>query len=125
MSTAQAESVEPIFVLDEIRLKPGMLDPFLEAMESRYRPGAEARGQMLIHTWVTPPTTAEGVTLEVLLVWRLEGVPGFWRMRSQNSTDEIAAWWSDCEALIESRTRRIAASPSALSGFEALGRLNA
>ena len=125
MSNAQADRVEPIFVLDEFQLKPGMLEPFLEAMESRYRPDAEARGQTLVHTWVTPPTTTDGVKHVVLLVWRLEGVPGFWRMRSQNSTDEIAAWWSDCEALIESRTRRIAASPSALPCFEALGRLNA
>jgi hypothetical protein len=125
MSAAQAEPFDPIFVLDEFRLKTGMLEPFLEAMESRYRPDAEARGQTLIHTWVTPPTTTEGVALEVLLVWRLEGVPGFWRMRSQNSTDEVAAWWSDCEAWIESRTRRFAASPGAMSGFESLGRRSA
>jgi len=125
MSAAQAEGADPVFVLDELRLKPGMLTPFLEAMESRYRPEAEARGQTLIHTWVTPPISTEGIAISVLLVWQLEGVPGFWRMRSQNSTAEVAAWWSDCEMFIESRTRRFAASPGALPGFEALGRLNA
>ena len=125
MSGSGTEADDSIFVLDELQLKPGTLDVFLEAMESRYRPQAEARGQELIHLWVTPPTTTDGISLSVLLVWRLEGVPGFWRMRSQNSTPEIAAWWSDCEALIESRTRRFAASPGSVPGFEALGRLNA
>ena len=125
MSIAQDRSDDSIFVLDELQLKPGMLDAFLEAMESRYRPAAEARGQELIHVWVTPPTTTDGVSLSVLLVWRLEGVPGFWQMRSQNSTEEIAAWWSDCDTYIDSRTRRFAASPTSVPGFEALGRLNA
>jgi len=125
MSDVPVPSEDPIFVLDEVQLKPGKLDAFLDAMESRYRPAAEARGQCLIHTWITPPTLTEGIALSVLLVWRLEGVPGFWQMRSQNSTEEVASWWSDCEEFITSRTRRFAAGPNSVPGFEALGRLNA
>jgi hypothetical protein len=116
---------ESIYVLDELQLKPGQLAAFLEAMETHYRPGAEARGQQLIHTWVTPPTHTPGITQNVLLVWRLSGVEGFWTMRSQNASPEVAEWWAESVDYIESRTRRFAAAPSAIPGFEALGRLNA
>jgi len=125
MSAGGSDGSEPIIVLDELHLKPGMLETFLAALESSYRPGAEARGQKLRHTWITPPTETAGVGLSVLLVWELAGVPGFWQMRSQNATPEVSAFWSDCEALIESRTRRFAVGANALEEFEGLGRLNA
>jgi hypothetical protein len=123
MSDAVA-GTDPIYVLDDIHLKPGMLDAFLASMRAHYLPGAEARGQVLVHTWVTPPTTTKGIPIGVVLVWRLEGVSGFWRMRSQNSTPEVVQWWSDCETFIDSRSRRFAATPGSLPAFEALGRLN-
>lgn len=125
MGADGSEGDAPIIVLDELQLKPGMLEAFLEALESRYRPGAEARGQRLLHSWVTPPSETAGVGLSVLLVWELAGVPGFWQMRSQNATPEVQAWWADCEAFIESRTRRFAVGADALAEFESLGRLNA
>ena len=113
-----------IFVVDELHLKAGCLDSFLVALEERYRPGAEARGQHLVQTLVTPPTTTEGIAQSVLLLWRLEGIAGFWQVRSQNATPEVAAWWADCDEFIESRTRRYAAAPEALPSFDALGRVN-
>ena len=125
MGANGSEGDAPIIVLDELHLKPGRLEAFLEAFESRYRPGAEARGQKLLHTWVTPPTQTSGVGPSVLLVWELAGVPGFWQMRSQNATPEVLTWWADCEAFIESRTRRFAVGADVLAEFEALGRLNA
>ena len=123
MSEAVVEA-DPIYVLDELHLKPGMLDAFLASMRANYLPGAEARGQVLVHTWVTPPTSTDGIPMSVLLVWRLEGVAGFWRMRSQNATPDVVQWWKDCEAFVDSRSRRFAASPSSIPAFEALGRLN-
>ena len=116
---------DAIFVVDELHLKSGCLDAFLAALHERYVPGAAARGQRLVQTIVTPPTATEGLAQSVLLIWRLEDVAGFWEMRSQNATPEVAAWWADCDAFIESRTRRYAAAPEAIPGFDALGRLNA
>jgi len=115
---------DAIFVVDELHLKTGCLDVFLGALHERYVPGAAARGQRLVQTLVTPPTATEGLAQSVMLIWRLEGVAGFWEMRSQNATPDIAAWWADCEAFIESRTRRYAAAPEAIPGFDALGRLS-
>ncbi len=116
---------DPITIIDELELRPGMLRPFLEALHADYLPGAEARGLTLLHTWVTPPVElAEGGT-RVLLVWQVDGVPGFWRMRSGSAGPEVAAWWQACERFVVSRTRRTAVEAEALPRFEAAGRLHA
>ena len=122
---SDAPSTEPITILDELELRPGRLDDFLRAMDSRYRPGAEARGLRLIHTWVTPPVEVDGVPTTVVLVWQIDGVAGFWGMRSQNGSPEVAAWWRDCEQFVVSRTRRYAVEAAAMPGFAAAARLHA
>ena len=123
--TSGAPGTDAVFIIDELRLKEGSLTPFLTALHERYCPSAAARGQHLVQTLVTPPTMTEGIAQSVLLLWRLEGIAGFWQARSQNATPEVAAWWADCEDFIESRTRRYAAAPESLPGFDALGKLNA
>ena len=124
-ASGSADEREAIYVLDELALRPGRLGDFLAAMERDYRPAAEARGQRLVHTWVTPPTRVEGPETTLLLVWRLEGIPGFWGMRSRNAEPEVQRWWQDCEAFVVRRTRRFVASPEAVDGFDAAGRANA
>jgi hypothetical protein len=114
-----------ITLLDELDLRPGMLEEFLHAFDAQYRPGAEARGLRLLHTWVTPPVELAGITTRVVLVWQIDGLEGFWAMRSQNSSPEVEAWWRDCERFIVSRTRRYAVEADALASFVAAGRLHA
>ena len=122
-------AVVPVYIIDELRLKPGCLEAFLAAMRDRYLPGATGRGQRLLHTLVTPPTsTGAGsglVPQSVILIWHLGGVAGFWGVRSQNATAEVAEWWVECEAFMESRTRRVAAESDSIAGLDALGRINA
>lgn len=119
------EGVDPVYLIDELELREGARDGFLEALERDYRPGAEARGQHLVHTWITPPVDSEGVPIRVMLVWRLDGIQGFWTMRSQNAAEDIAAFWRDAERFVVSRTRRYAASPESVARFEAIGRMHA
>lgn len=111
-----------IYLIDEVELRPGMTDAFLEAFRARYLPGARERGMELIHTWVTPPESPPETGQTVLLIWALAGIPGFWRMRSQNAAPEIAAWWRECEQYCVRRTRRFAVTPEAREGFAAAGR---
>ena len=118
-------ALDPIYVLDELELYPGKLDAFRTALSREYLPGAEQRGMTLLHTWVTPPVEMDEIPVRVILVWRLEGVPGFWTMRSQNATPEIAAWWERCQDFVESRTRRFAAEAEALPGLASDARLHA
>ena len=68
---------DPIYVLDEIDLRPGMLEPFLETLEADYAPGAAARGMRRLHTWVTPPFELAAGGTQVLIVWQVDGVEGF------------------------------------------------
>jgi len=117
------EGSEPIYVLDEIDLRPGMLDSFLETLEADYAPGAAERGMRRLHTWVTPPFELAAGGTQVLIVWELDDVQSFWGTRS--SSADAATWWNECERLIQSRTRRYAAESSALAAFAAAGRQNA
>lgn len=116
---------DPITIIDELELRPGMLQPFLEAMHADYRPGAEERGLTLLHTWVTPPVELEEGGTHVLLVWQVDGVPGFWRMRSRSASPEVAEWWKRCERFAVSRSRRFAVEAEALPRLAAAARLHA
>jgi hypothetical protein len=116
----------PIFVIDDLRLRAGQLDPFLEALETRYRPGAEARGQRLLHVLVNPPTRALDMPYSVVLLWEIDGIAGFWGVRSQNAAEDVVAFWRDCDAQwVESRTRRTAAASTSLASLDAVGQVNA
>ncbi len=115
---------DPITIIDELELRPGMLEPFLEAMNAQYRPGAEQRGLRLLHEWVTPPVELADGGTRLLLVWQVDGVPDFWRMRSQNAAPEVARWWRGCERFLVSRSRRYAVEAEALSRFAAAGTLH-
>lgn len=115
---------DPIYLIDELVLRPGRLDDFLAAFHARYVPGATERGQRLLHVLVTPPTAHADLGQSVLILWQLDGLPGFWGMRSTNATPEVAAWWAECAGWVETRTRRFAAAPEAVARFDALGRLH-
>ncbi len=122
----EAAGGDPVFVIDELVLRDGQLDAFLDAFASDYRPGAEARGQRLLHLLVSPPTRAVALPQTVTLLWQLDGIAGFWGMRSQNATEDVVAFWADCDAKWStSRSRRLAATPEALPLLDAAGRVNA
>ena len=96
-----------IYVLDEIVLKPGMLQRYRQKLELRYLPGARRRGLQLLHSWVHPPVELQGESNRLLLLWRLDGPEAFWRMRAQVGSDpEAAAWWAESEPYTLARSRR-------------------
>ena len=116
---------QTVYLIDELEIREGLLDEFLAAFRERYLPDAVARGMELRHTWVTPPEGPPGANPSVMLVWGLEGIPGFWRMRSQNGAPEIAAWWRECDRYCVTRTRRFAVDCDAREAFAAAGRVRA
>ncbi len=116
---------DTIYLIDEIELRPDVTDEFLAAFRARYLPGTRDRGMELIHTWVTPPECPPATGATVLFVWALAGVPGFWRMRSQNAAPEIADWWHECERYCVRRTRRFAVTPESRADFSAAARVHA
>ena len=72
-----------------------------------------------------PPTRALDVPHSVVLFWQVDGIAGFWGVRSQNSTEDVVRFWLDCDAQwVDSRTRRYAASPASLPALDSAGRVN-
>lgn len=120
-----SESADTIYMIDEIELEPGQLEPFLEAFRARYLPIARERGMELLHTWVTPPEGPPDLGETVMLVWGLSGIPGFWQMRSQTGSPGIAEWWTECDTYCVKRTRRFAVTPEARPVYLAAGRVRA
>ena len=112
----------PVYVVDEIELHPGKLEPFLASLAADYEPAAVERGMQRVHTWVTPPLElAEGGT-QVLVVWQVAGVPGFWGSRGGADAD-VLGFWERCDAeYARSRSRRYAADATNLAALDAAGR---
>jgi hypothetical protein len=120
-----SDASDPVYILDEIELRKGMLEPFLEALARDYEPNARQRGMQRLHTWVTPPIELAQGGNRVLIVWQLEGAMGFWGTRSGSGDPAVLDFWKACERFIVTRSRRYAAESSALPALSAAGRQNA
>lgn len=96
-----------VFVLDQIQLHAGKLDAFREALDSRYLPAASSRGLQLVDAWLSPPLELHDAGNEIILLWSLPDVAGFWEMRRlQGEDSETERWWRDVSPWIASRSRR-------------------
>ncbi|MCH2173168.1 hypothetical protein MK489_20505 [Myxococcota bacterium] len=96
-----------IFVLDQIRLHPGKLGEFREKLAREYIPAARGRGLQLVDSWLTPPLELEDDGNDLVLLWSLEDLGAFWKMRSLQGADpEGARWWEGTGAWVASRSRK-------------------
>ena len=96
-----------IFVLDQIELLPGKLAEFREALDARYLPAASKRGLRFVDAWLTPPLDLHDAGNELLLLWSLPDIAGFWEMRRLQGEDpESERWWHEVSPWIASRSRR-------------------
>jgi hypothetical protein len=94
-----------IFILDTVKLRPGSVQAYQEALRDHYLPGARERGMELIGSWLTPPVEVEEGN-ELVTLWSLPSVEAFWAMRSGNSGPELEAWWKDSDQLTLGRERK-------------------
>ncbi len=94
-----------IYVLDRVKLRPGQLQAYQQALRERYLPGARERGMELIGSWVTPPVEVEHGN-ELVTLWSLPSIETFWAMRSGSAAPELAAWWEESDRLALSRERK-------------------
>ena len=70
-----------IYILDRVKLRPGQLQAYQQALRERYLPGARERGMELIGSWTTPPLEVEEGN-ELVTLWSLPSIEAFWAMRS-------------------------------------------
>jgi hypothetical protein len=97
--------VSKIYILDEVKPKPGGVEAYRAAYLAEYAPGARARGMTLEAVRLDPPVElAEGGNV-LSFLWSVPDVQGWWKMRI-GSDAEKGAWWARSEELAVSRARR-------------------
>jgi hypothetical protein len=94
-----------IYILDQVKLRPGQLQAYQKALRERYLPGARERGMELIGSWVTPPVEVEQGN-ELVTLWSLPSIELFWEMRSGSAAPELEAWWKESDQLTLGRERK-------------------
>ncbi|ODR04822.1 hypothetical protein BHQ15_16560 [Mycolicibacillus koreensis] len=109
MSDAQSRDV--VFVVDRVETKPGQAREFVQRYLAEYAPGARERGMTLQHILVSPPIWFPDRSNTVTATWTLPGPTQWWQMTWKGRVDpQLGRWWSQIEALVESRTRSVAAA---------------
>lgn len=113
---------ETVYLVDQVVVKPGQAQAFLQAYRERYVPGAQARGMRLERTWVTPPLWLADQCNTLLLIWSLQGAAGFWAMSFQGRRDSALQdwWWQEAAPMIESRQRYIASDVADVASLDAV-----
>lgn len=99
--------MEPIFILDQITLRPGKLGEFREKLAREYLPAARDRGLRLVDSWLTPPLEMHDAGNDLVLLWSLADIGAFWEMRRLQGEDpEGAHWWEGTGEWVASRSRQ-------------------
>lgn len=108
-----------IYIVDEIRPKPGQGQAFLDHYMESYAPLAVARGMRLEHSWVNPPLWLSGDQQNTLLiVWSVESVSAYWELQGKIRWDSaISDWWSQVDAMVTSRNRLVLGESQELASF--------
>lgn len=98
-----------LYVVDDVTVKPGAGEAFLDAYMARYVPGAQARGLRLVSRLVSPPVWLQDQSNRLLFVWAAAGAGDVWASKFAGRTDPLlAAWWtSEAAPYIESRSRSV------------------
>jgi hypothetical protein len=102
-----------IHVLDVLTVTPGRMDEVRRMMRDDYVPVVAALDMRLVHEWLNPAVELVGRPTELLYLWELDDVPGFWRMRTVASRDpRITAFWDGLAPLLTSRERKLMCDPA-------------
>ena len=99
---------QTIYILDQIRARPGKGKKVLAAYMDRYAPGMlEKCGLTLVSRWVSPPMWLDDVTNTLFIVWSVQGVPDWWEKMRLGATlnPELIEFWREIEPLVEERHR--------------------
>ena len=97
---------ERVYVVDEVAVKPGMIEAYRDAYMRRYAPGARSRGMTLEQVRITPSVILKDAPNTIRFVWSVAGIGAWWQMRFVSGREpEVAQWWKDAEAMTVSRRR--------------------
>ncbi len=97
-----------IYILDQITVKPGSVEAFMDCFEKEYLPAAAQRNMSLFLRSVSPPVELEGQSNEVVFLWQINEIGEFWSMRKEAKVDaSVASFWQKSETWIETRNRKV------------------
>ncbi|TSD95053.1 hypothetical protein FOS14_18850 [Skermania sp. ID1734] len=107
-----------VYVVDTVVAKPGRAREFVDSYLAGYAPGAVDRGMALERIMVSPPLWLADESNTVTAIWALDGPEGWWKMTWQGRNDDtLGQWWAGVEALIEHRSRSVAAAAADVDGL--------
>jgi hypothetical protein len=102
-----------IHVLDVLAVVPGCLDDVRHRVDAEYGPLMAALGMQLTHTWMAPAVELHDQPTELVLLWELDDVAAFWRMRTTAARDDrVVGFWDAIAPMLARRERRIMCDPA-------------
>lgn len=97
-------------ILDTITVARDAATDWLSELRSEYVPGAEQRGMRLAATWWAHSERTDADAVDIVLLWEIADVWGFWGMRGSAAADPaVANWWDKTDTTVLSRQRRVLA----------------
>lgn len=99
-------SEQAIHILDEITVRPGRSQAYIDAYLADYAPLARGRGMTLRLSSRTPAVDVAGVPVTLIFLWSVPSVAAWWGMRVRDTAAKIA-WWDRAAAMTVGRTRRM------------------
>lgn len=100
-----------VYVIDRVVTRPGCARKFVDTYLTEYAPGARQRGMTLCNVLVSPPIWFDDQANTVTITWSLPSPQAWWEMTWQGRPDPtLGQWWAGVAALIEGRTRSVAAA---------------
>ncbi|MCV7385519.1 hypothetical protein [Mycolicibacter longobardus] len=112
-------SKAPIWVLDEITVRPGKGPAFLADYLEHYVPLVRRCGLTLAHRLVEPAMWLDDEPNRMLFLWSAPDPETIWRAKHTLRQDpEVLAWWQvQAPPMIECRRRATLAEAGALGVF--------
>ena len=102
-----------IHVLDVLHVAPGNLDEVRRRVRDDYVPVVAAFEMRLLHEWLNPAVELVDEPTELLYLWELDDVRGFWRMRALGAGDpRVIAHWDAIEPMLVARERKLMCDPA-------------
>jgi len=100
---------KPIWIVDDITVRPGKGPDFVQAYMSQYAPGAVQRGMTLANRMVDPALWLQDQPNRILFVWTVPDAAAVWNCKYAARQDPaVLKWWRDqAPPFIQSRSRMI------------------
>lgn len=102
----------PVFILDEVQIRPGEASAYRTRFQADYLPGAHRRGMELVGAWQHPPFgDLPDLPTTLYYLWKLTDVAAWWKMRLSRKPDgsderfDKHAYWRKADEATLSRKR--------------------